>query len=221
MMKNKTRGIIILLIAFAVLTAVLLVIPTEESSAFWISYGFSAFAFAVQILIWNIGFKNGESLKSKFLGIPVIHIGTTYLIVQSLLTVVFRFVQVQSWVSVVVSVVIISIFSVLMISSQAARDEINRVEEKVKAKIGFIRLIQCDVELLANTETDPETKKSLEDLAEKIRFSDPMSNEQLKPIEEKIAGKITELKSSNSKSAVIGEIDSLLAERNSKAKFLI
>ena len=220
MMKNKTRGISILLIAFAVLTTVLLVILAEKTSAFWISYGFTALGFAAQILIWNIGFKNGESLKSKFLGIPIVHIGTTYLIIQSLSTVVFRFVKVQTYVSLIVSVLILGIFSVLMISSQAARDEINRVEEKIKSKVDFIRLIQCDVELLANAETDKETKKSLEDLAEKIRFSDPMSNEQLKPIEERIAEKITELKSSNSKSAVIGEIDPLLAERNSKAKLL-
>ena len=220
MMKNKIRGIIILLIAFAVLTTVLLVIPAEKTSALWISYGFTALGFAAQILIWNIGFKNGEPLKSKFLGIPIVHIGTTYLIIQSLSTVVFRFVEVESFVSVIVSVLILGIFSVLMISSQVARDEINRVEQKVKTKVNFIRFIQSDIELLANAETDPETKKLLEDLAEKIKFSDPMSNEQLKPIEEKIAEKITELKSSNNKTVLIGEIDVLLAERNSKAKIL-
>lgn len=220
MMKNKTRGFVIFLIAFAVLTTVLLVIPTEKTNAFWISYGFTVLSFAGQILIWNIGFKNGKSLKSKFLGIPIVHIGTTYLTIQSLSTVVLRFVEVESFVSIIVSVLILGIFSVLMISSQAARDEINRVEEKVKSKVDFIRLIQCDVELLANAETDKETKKSLDDLAEKIRFSDPMSNDQLKPIEEKITKKITAVKSSNSKMVLIGEIDALLTERNSKAKIL-
>ena len=220
MMKNKTRGIIILLIAFTALTTVLLVIPSEKTMAFWISYGFTALAFAAQILIWNTGFKNSVPLKSKFLGLPIVYIGTAYLIVQSLSTVLFRFVKVQSFVSVIVSVLILGIFSILMISSQAARNEINRVEEKVKAKVDFIRLIQCDVELLANAETNTETKKSLEDLAEKIRFSDPMSNEKLKPIEEKIAEKITELKSSNTKMVLIGEIDALLTERNSKTKLL-
>lgn len=216
-MKNKTRGLVILLIAFAVITTVLLVIPTEKTTSFWISYGFTVLSFAGQIPIWNIGFKNGESLKSKFLGIPIVHIGTTYLIVQTISTLIFRFVCVNVWVSITVSVVILGIFSVLMISSQVARNEINQVEEKVKAKVNFIRLIQCDVELLANAETDTETKKSLENLAEKIRFSDPMSNEQIKPIEEKIAEKITELKNSGSKTVLIGEIDALLTERNSKA----
>lgn len=220
MMKNKTRGFVILLIAFAVLTTVLLVIPTEKTTVFWVSYGFTVLSFAGQILIWNAGFKNGESLKSKFLGIPIVHIGTTYLIIQSLSTVLFRFIRVQSYISIIVSVLILGIFSVLMISSQAARNEINRVEQKVKTKVNFIRFIQSDIELLANAETDPETKKLLEDLAEKIKFSDPMSNEQLKPIEDKIKDKINELKNSNSKSAVIGEIDVLLAERNNKAKIL-
>ncbi|MBQ0111036.1 MAG: hypothetical protein KBS41_03820 [Oscillospiraceae bacterium] len=219
-MKNKTRGLVVLLLAFVVLTTVLFVIPTEKASAFWISYGFTVFAFVAQVLIWNIGFKNGESLKSKFLGIPIVHIGTIYLIVQSLSTVLFGILRVENWVSTVISVLILGISAVLMISSQTARDEINRVENKVKEKVDFIRLIQCDVELLANAEKDENTKKALEDLAEKIRFSDPMSNEQLKSVEDKIKEKIEELKDANSKTAVIGEIDSLLAKRNSKAKAL-
>ena len=219
-MKNKTRGLAILLLVFAVLTIVLLVVPTEKTTSFWISYGFMTFAFAVQVLIWNIGFKKDNSLKSNFFGIPIIHIGVTYLIVQSLSTVLFGFIKVENWVSAVVSVLILGLFAVLMISSQTARDEINRVENKVKEKVDYIRLIQCEVELLANTEKNAKTKKALEALAEKIRFSDPMSNEQLISIEEKIKEKIEELKCSKTKMDVICEIDSLLTERNSKAKIL-
>ncbi len=219
-MKNKTRGIIILLIVFAVISTVLFVIPFAFNSAFWISYAFTVIAFAAQIIIWNIGFKSGESLKSKFLGIPIVHIGTIYLMIQAISCIIFRFSLVQNWISIIVSVLILGVSCILMISSQVARKEVNRVEEKVKAKVDFIRSIQCDVELLSNSETNTETKQELNELAEKIRFSDPMSNEQLKPIEDKIVERIIELKSSSSKTAVIGEIEALLAERNSKAKIL-
>lgn len=207
-----------MLIAFVAISTVLFVIPFEMTSAFWISHAFTVISCVAQIFIWNIGFKNGESLKSKFLGISIVHIGTTYLIVQSLSTVLFRFVKVQNFVSIIVSVLIFGISSVLMISSQVAKDEINRVESKVKEKADFIRLIQCDVELLANDEKDAEIKKLLEDFAENIRFSDPMSNEQLMPIENKIKDKISELKCSSSKSVVIGELNVLIYERNIIAK---
>lgn len=219
-MKNKSGGFAILLLVFAVLTIVLLVVPTEKTTSFWISYGFMTFAFVAQVLIWNIGFKKDNSLKKNFLGIPIVHIGVVYLILQSLATVLFDFLKVENWVSTVISVLILGLFAVLMISSQIARDEINRVENKVKEKVDFIRLIQCDVELLASSEKNAKTKKALEDLAEKIRFSDPISNEQLVSIEDKIKEKIEKLKCSKSKMAVIGEIDSLLTERNSKAKIL-
>ena len=55
-------------------------------------------------------------------------------------------------------------------------------------------------------------------LAEKIRYSDPMSDEQLADIEDRIAVKIAELKSSADKVKIINELNSLLDERNRKIK---
>ena len=57
-------------------------------------------------------------------------------------------------------------------------------------------------------------------LAEKIRYSDPMSDEQLADIEDRITVKIAELKSSADKVKIINELNSLLDERNRKCKLL-
>ena len=55
-------------------------------------------------------------------------------------------------------------------------------------------------------------------LAEKIRYSDPMSDEQLSDIEDRITEKIAELKVSTDKTIIINELNSLLDERNRKIK---
>ena len=57
-------------------------------------------------------------------------------------------------------------------------------------------------------------------LAEKIRYSDPMSDEQLADIEDRITEKIAELKSSTDKTKIINELNSLLDERNRKIKIM-
>ena len=74
--------------------------------------------------------------------------------------------------------------------------------------------------MLANTETDPEVKVALTKLAEAIRFSDPMSNEVLADLEKEISDKFAELKVAEDKTAIIKVLDSLIVERNKKAKLL-
>ena len=87
-------------------------------------------------------------------------------------------------------------------------------------KVFYIRELQADIELLADSETNADVKTALTQLAEKIRFSDPMSNEQLTDLENKISTKIAVLKTAASKLEIITELNSLLDERNKKCKIL-
>ena len=107
-----------------------------------------------------------------------------------------------------------------MISADAGSNEIERVEAKVQKKVFYIRELQADVELIAAAETDTDTKASLTQLAEKIRFSDPMSNDQLADLESKISTKAAELKTAANKMKIITELNSLLDERNKKCRIM-
>ena len=104
--------------------------------------------------------------------------------------------------------------------ADAARDEIARVEEKVNRKVFYIRELQVDVEMLAEEEQNPETKMALQKLAEKIRYSDPTSSETLVDLETRILEKVTTLKTTDNKLEIITELNSLLTQRNKKAKIL-
>lgn len=98
--------------------------------------------------------------------------------------------------------------------------EINRVEKKVETKVFYIKSLQADVEMLESMETDPEIKGALATLAEKIRFSDPMSNEALEDIEAEIVAKVKKLKDADDKLAIITALGLLITKRNKKAKLL-
>ena len=74
--------------------------------------------------------------------------------------------------------------------------------------------------MLAEQEQNPEIKTSLTRLAERIRYSDPMSNVALADLEAKIQEKVTALRTADYKLEIIAELDLLLAERNRKAKIL-
>lgn len=221
MKKNSTKGYIILGILFALVSIIAFAVPTAKTATFWIAYIFTVAAFVVQIGIWKTALGKEETLKSKFLGFPVVHIGIVYAVIQVIAFAIFMFVPtLPVWSAIVVCSVIVGVSAVCMISAEAGRNEIERVETKVQKKVFYIRELQADVELMANNESDADVKTSLTQLAEKIHFSDPMSNEQLADLENQISSKVLELKTTANKVIVITELSLLLDERNKKCKIL-
>ena len=211
MKKNKGMAYAVLTIAFVLFNVIAFAVPTAKTATFWVAYVFAAVAFASQIVIWKFAFKGTDTLKSKFLGIPLITVGITYLIVQIIAFAIFMaFSIAPTWIAIVVCALILGISAICLIGTETGREEINRVEEK----------LQVDIEMLASDETDADTKAALTKLAEKIRFSDPMSNEVLADLEAEIAAKVKELKTAENKAEIIKVLDSLITERNKKAKLL-
>lgn len=195
--------------------------PVGKTAAFGISYAFTVVAFAAQIVIWKSALGRAEPLKSKFLGFPIVHIGIVYLVVQVIAFAVFLFIPtLPVWSAVVACAAIAGVFAVCLITSDVGRSEIERVSAKAQEKTFYIKQLQVDVELLAGAETDTATKSALTRLAEKIRYSDPMSDGQLADIEDRITVKFAELKSATDKVKIIAELNLLLDERNKTIKIL-
>ena len=221
MKKNSTKGYLILGILFLLVSIIAFVIPTVKTTVFWIAYVFTAIAFAAQIVIWKVAFGKEDILKSKFLGFPIVHVGIVYLIIQIIAFAVFMLVpSLPTWCAIVVCSCITGISAVCMIAADTGTCEIERVEAKVQQKVFYIKSLQVDVEMLVDAEHNANTKKALEQLAEKIRFSDPMSSEQLSSLEDSIASKVELLKTTANKIELISEINTLLTERNKKCKIL-
>lgn len=221
MKKNKNMAYAVLGIAFVLFNVITFAVPTAKTTTFWIAYVFTAVAFASQIAIWKFAFKGADTLKSKFLGIPLISVGITYLIVQIIAFVVFVALPLTAgWIALVVCALILGISAICLIGTETGREEINRVEEKLEKKVFYIQALQVDVEMLASTETNADTKAALTKLAEKMRFSDPMSSEVLADLEAEITAKVKELKTAENKAEIITVLNSLITERNKKAKIL-
>lgn len=221
MKKNSIKGYAILGILLVVISVIAFVVPTEKTMAFWITYAFAVAALTAQIVIWKAALGRDSAMKSKFLGLPTLHIGIVYLLVQLAVFAVFLlFPVIPAWIAVVVCIVIAGASSICMIAADAGWGEIERVEAKVQKKVFYVKSLQADVEALVDRENDSETKAALTQLAEKLRFSDSISHEQLAELEAQIEAKVSELKAAADKAEIIAEILSLLDERNRKCKIL-
>ena len=219
-MKNKVSYITIGIL-FVVFNVIAFVIPTDKTASFWIAYVFSVIAFAVQALVWWVSIGKKRDLKSKLLGSSIAYISTVYLIVQVIAFAVFMFVSsAPTWCAVLICTLILGISAVCMITANAGTKIITATENKVAVKRQFIKDLQIEVEMLAENETDSDIKQKLNELAKKIRLSDPMSDDSLSDFEDEIRSKVTDFESSSSKLNRIKEIETLLLKRNKKVKAL-
>ena len=219
MSRNKKLGYVILLIAFVIVSVVAFALPTAKTTSFWVAYIFTCIAFVAQVFIWNIGFKDNTPLRSKFLGIPVIRVGCIYLVFQLIaLAVLVAYPALPVWATIIINVLIVGISAICMITAEIGRDIVSNVEEKVQSKVSYIREIQTDIEIAAERESDSAIKQKLLKLAEKVRYSDPISSDELSELEKRISDKVKELNNADDKSAIVDEIELLLLERNKKCK---
>lgn len=218
---KKRSGYLILTIVLIVFAVIAFAAPFEKTPVFWVSFVFGLLAICFQIPLWNKAL-GGETLKSKFLGFPVLHIGVAYLIIQLIVSIIMMAVPgIPLWIAIIVDVVILAITCALVTSGGVARTAIEETEEKIQLKTSFIKGLKADVDILLSKETDSEVKEALRKLSDEIRFSDPMSNNALEGIEAEISDKLISIsEAGENKKNVISEISGLIKQRNIKCKAL-
>ena len=193
--KNSIRALMVLAILLVLYCVLVLVIPFDRGTVFWLSFVFTLIAFFAQVYILKTAFRHGKSLKSKFYGFPIARVGVIYLSAQLVLGLVFMVLGkwIPVWVVVPVYMLILGLSAIGIITTDAVRDEVERQETQKKEDTSFMTNLYLQVSDLAAQCSDPDSKKALEKLAEEVRFSDPVSMNATETIEQKISGLANEL----------------------------
>ena len=228
MTREKLMYLATRLIVMAVYNVVVFVVPFNRGGGFWSGYGFTMLAMLLSAAVGIYVFGRGN-LKSKFYGVPLISVTWRYLVAQLLVGFAqmgLDFVPIPFQYGIAVNAILLGACLFGLIVVNFAKEEIERIDEKVKEKVFHIKSMQVDVEGLVDKAPDEAAKKALKDLAETIRYSDPISSPQLAAIENKIDGKAAALakaaESANgdATAALCNELQQLFSERNRKCKIL-
>lgn len=224
--KRRQREFLVIGILFLVFNILAFTIPFQMTAAFWTAYTFDWIAAFVQIPIFFTAFKKDGDIKSRFYGFPIARLGVTYLCIQ--LVAGFVVMALSPWIPVKIAIalfaVILAVAAVGFIGADAVREEIERQDIKLQETTGRIKELRSMAAYIAGQCEDGENRELLNQLAEKLRFSDPVSSEALSDIEEELAICINELKKvvvekdSLSISAYCKKAMSVLDERNRLCK---
>lgn len=217
MRKNRVLAYTIFVVVLIVFHLLVFTIIQNKGTSFWINYGFALFAFLIQPIIWEVTLGRNTSLKSKFLGFPILYVGGAYFGIQMILFIVLALIpKVSPWLALVINTIATGIALIFLAAVEIGRTEVSRIDEKVSQKRFFIEELQTEVEMLAMSQTEASLKNTLEELAEKIRFSDPMSSSLLSTIEEDLRMKVLALKETEANAMVeaVRDIEALIVRRN-------
>lgn len=222
MKKNELRGYITLAIILVVYSVIAFAVPFEKTATFWIAYLFGVIAIAYQIYFFKIAFTGDGDVKSKFYGFPIAKIGVVYLVFQLLLSLVEICLAeiIPTWVGIIINILPVAVASVGCIAADAMRDEIARQDVQLKMDVSNMRRMQSFSATLMEQCSDASLKEELQKLADAFRYSDPVSSNETKELENDLNTSLNELQSVVSSGDVEGartlcnKILSSLSERN-------
>ena len=124
------------------------------------------------------------------------------------------------WVALLLSIILLGAAAIGVIITDNTRDMVEKVETEVKEEIKAVTYFQIDIDGIFDECESAELKEELDELSERFKFSDPVSNESTKAIEEKIKSMLSDLRSfveaknTDEANALIKKIDNAIKERN-------
>lgn len=205
--------------------AISFIVPNEMKINFWIGYVFITLAFLGQLFCASIAFK-AENVKKFFYNFPLISIsfvGTVIMLIISGLTMAISAIPV--WVGIIFSLIILAFTAIAIINALVASETVKDIDEKIKSKTLFIKMLTADATNLMMKTENAETKEITKKVYEAIRYSDPISNDALSSVESQITVRFKEFENAicenSEKATSIGkELIILIEDRNTKCKLL-
>ena len=225
--KKKKSLFIVFGIVAVVYIIVFCAIPFHKEASSWVAFAFGLISIAGSCFIAILALEKGEDIKSKVYGFPILKLGYAYIVSQMLVTIIVSvtaaFIDTPVWIPLVVSIILVGIVSIGLIATESARDVIEKQDDDVKVAIKQMTMFKLDIGNLVNRCKTPEVKKEMEKLEEKLRYSDPVSNDDLAELEKQISTRIVRLgnmleKDNQETMDEISEISRLIDERNRMCK---
>lgn len=179
-------------ILLALFNVICFVTPSEAAGmvkfggAFWTGYIFITLAFIGQLICAFYALKP-DNLQKLFYNIPLITISYTGLIIMLVVgALAMTIPNLPNWIGIIVCLIILAFTAIAVISAKAAGTVVSNIDEKIKTNTAFIKEMTVETQNLMNRANAPKLKEYCKKVYEALRYSDPMLNEQLTDIENRI-----------------------------------
>lgn len=196
--KKITVNIVIYAIILALYNVIAFAIPFKHVGVFWPAYVFGLVAILSQAGIEALALCGKTTLREKVYSFQMFKLGFVYLAVQLAVSLVFFVVTLfteacPSWIAWMIGVVLLGVFAILVLITDATRDAVVEIEEEEERQTRQVKTFRISIDSVMRRVDDKELLVKLNKLSDTAKYSDPVSNESLYEIEAEITDKITAL----------------------------
>lgn len=225
-MKRKLmRGYILLALVCAIYGIAM--VPFPKDAVWGTVLVYSVMAVAAQGYTLYVMFRTEALIKDRIYDYPMLRISVIYLIVQLTVSLVLLgFAQkIPYYAVLLVETVIVAGAVAGFYGAKSARTEIDRQDGQMQEQLAWMRAIQSRVEVLYSQCREGEIGQIIQKLLEEIRYSNPVSSDVSKEMEEEIACLLQEAEAAVMEENVeaarqwCGQITDLLRERDRIRKY--
>lgn len=196
-----------------------------QSPIFWVSFAFVLISFFGQLACAFLASVGDE--KKTFLRMPLLYTSATALAVMAIIgSICMAFYRVLGIVAIIVCIIALGVSVISVLRAKAAGDAVDAIDEKIKVKTSYIKMLTVDAQVAVSKAQGEEMKQLARKIYEAVRYSDPVSCDELASVEEKMTAKFSEFDNAvsennyeNAKSASDALLI-LITERNAKCKAL-
>lgn len=221
-MKNNKQAFKILIIILAVFCLISFVAPFARTAVFQVAFVFGIISILCQAWALKRSELLGGNPRSKLYGVPIVRVGLMYMCMQIVLSIVEMACQslIPMWIVILVNAIVLAdaVISILLV--EGVRDETVRQEERKVQNTSAMRDLQGMAASLAGQCGDEGLKADLQKLAEELRYSDPVSSEKTRELEEEMRSQLGELRQAvadgdvEAAKKLCGKLMGSLADRN-------
>jgi len=195
-------------------------------AGFWIGWAFVLAAFAGNLFCAFKAFK-ATDLKKTFYRLSLITVTWSALVAMIVAGgIVMLIPKCPAWIAAIVCLLVLAYNAVAVIKASWAVQAVEAIDEKVKSKTAFIKLLTVEAEgILARAQSDA-AKAACKKVYEAVRYSNLTSSAELSDLESRITDKKNELSDAvnaddaEKVQAIADEMILLIGDRNRMCKAL-
>lgn len=224
MKENKILKFAILctLSVFVYALVTLIIFGFDGKSSFWISFVFGIVSISVAYLTSFLSLKDA-AMKDWIFSLPILRWSVVYVFVEILISIIFMALDLLWKIAFLSQFLLLIFFLVIVVPCFFQKKNVKSINEITTAKVSYIRLMHSKLIILLPIVENDTVKRDIEQAADLLKHSDPMSSDALADIENKMSAYIDRLdelvRAGNIDEAapVAREIRLLIAERNQLA----
>lgn len=224
MKENKILKFAILctLSVFVYALVTLIIFGFDGKSSFWISFVFGIVSISVAYLTSFLSLKDA-AMKDWIFSLPILRWSVVYVFVEILISIIFMALDLLWKIAFLSQFILLVFFLVIVVPCFFQKKNVKSINEITTTKVSYIRLMYSKLIILLPRVENDTVKRDIEQAADLLKHSDPMSSDALADIENKMSAYIDRLdelvRAGNIDEAapVAREIRLLIAERNQLA----